>query len=184
MTADYRYAKDTPAEDSQTFLKTRFNCYFWREIVIKQSKSNLWYLETKSDDQMSSIFFIFTCKKKKTLGTQRLNMGLLGESLSLKPLRNGNLPQYLGSKISWKKGITYSAFYQHVSIGKKKTRKIFQGKKVETIISFVSFRWWMEVTENVYLCKGHIGYRPYIHVYVEYLKFLSLIPFKKSWTNK
>lgn len=130
------------------------------------------------------VFFSSLHAKKKTLGTQRLNMGLLGESLSLKPLRNGNLPQYLGSKISWKKGITYSAFYQNVSIGKKKTRKIFQGKKVETIISFVSFRWWMEVTENVYLCKGHIGYRPYIHVYVEYLKFLSLIPFKKSWTNK
>lgn len=121
MTADYRYAKDTPAEDSQTFLKIRFNCYFWREIVIKQNKSNLWYLETKSDDQMSSIFFIFTCKKK-TLGTQRLNMGLLGKSLSLKPLRNGNLPYYLGSKISWKKGITYSAFYQNVSIGKKKNK--------------------------------------------------------------
>lgn len=37
----------------------------------------------------------------------------------------------------------------------------------------------VHVTENVYSCKGHIGYRPYIHVYVEYLKFLSLIPFKK-----
>lgn len=77
VTADYRYAKDTPAEDSQTFLKIRFNCYFWREIVIKQNKSNLDISRPKV--MTKCRVFFSSLHAKKNIGHSKIKHGSPGE---------------------------------------------------------------------------------------------------------
>lgn len=80
--------------------------------------------------------------------------------------------QNFGAQISRKRNYIFCI---HLNVSSK---KIFKNKTFEKMIFFVSFKWRLEVTANIHICKKHCGYK--LSIIAENLKSLSMIHLRKK----